>query len=128
MLAGTNESPGEYFYRDGIRLKKYRGMGSKEAITKRHGNAVRYYDHFTKNVPIVSQGVSGTVVDKGSIHKFIPYLLQGLRHSLQNIGVETIQELHKIMFEGGLKLEIRSYASQMEGGVHSLTSVERSEY
>ena len=68
ILAGTNESPGEYFYRDGIRLKKYRGMGSKEAITHRYGNAVRYYNKLDNSIPIVAQGVSGTVVDKGSIH------------------------------------------------------------
>ena len=61
ILAGTSESPGEYFYRDGICLKKYRGMGSKEALMNREGGAVRYIEK-DKNI-LVSQGVSGSVTD-----------------------------------------------------------------
>ncbi|GAF84371.1 unnamed protein product, partial [marine sediment metagenome] len=35
MLAGTDEAPGEYFYEGGLRVKRYRGMGSAEAIQER---------------------------------------------------------------------------------------------
>ena len=127
LLAGTNESPGDYFYRDGTRLKKYRGMGSREAITKRHGDGVRYYNNLDMDYPIVSQGVSGTVVDKGSIRDYIPYLLQSIRHSLQNIGIRSIPELHDNMLDGNIKIEIKSPSTQLEGKVHSLAGVDRND-
>merc|ERR1711904_264181 len=90
MLAGTEESPGEYFFQDGVRMKAYRGMGSLEAMQKMSGT--RY---FAEDLNVkVAQGVSGAVVDKGSIEKFIPYQLQGVRLGMQKMGVKDISSLH----------------------------------
>mmetsp|Transcript_8004 Transcript_8004/g.16090 ORF Transcript_8004/g.16090 Transcript_8004/m.16090 type:complete len:534 (-) Transcript_8004:2664-4265(-) len=122
LLAGTDEAPGEYFYKDGVRLKKYRGMGSLEAMKK--GSAVRYFSEEERIR--VAQGVSGAVTDKGSVRRYLPYLIQGIKHGLQDIGVRSVNELHEFLWNGRLRFQLRSPAAQVEGNVHSLYTYEKS--
>jgi IMP dehydrogenase len=123
MFAGTTESPGEYIFQDGVRLKRYRGMGSKDVMSSKAG-AKRY---FSEDEHIrVSQGVSGWVADKGSVVKYIPYLVTGVKHGMQNVGARSVRELHSMNTAGSLRFEVRTNTAIAEGGVHSLHSYEKS--
>lgn len=126
MLAGTDESPGEYFYQDGVRLKRYRGMGSLEAMTK--GSEKRYVWDDTETSVKVAQGVSGAVQDKGTLRRYIPYLVQGIRHGLQDAGCTSVAEAQEKLYNDRLRFEIRSPAAQAEGGVHGLHSFQKRLY
>ncbi len=96
-------------------------MGSIEAMNK--GSSTRYFSE--KDKLKVAQGVSGAVVDKGSLHRFLPYLQLGVRHGLQDLGTRDLIELAQFRKEKKLRFELRTPAAQREGGIHSLYSFEK---
>lgn len=121
MFAGTTEAPGEYFTVNGTKVKKYRGMGSLEAMQK--GSESRYYGD-TQNIKI-AQGVSGTVKDKGSIRQTVPFLLQATRQGFQDLGAKDLPSAHQLLKSGQMRLECRTGSAQAEGGVHDMHSFDK---
>lgn len=118
LLAGTSESPGDYFYENGMRVKRYRGMASVEAMGA--GGGKRYLSE--DNKVVVPQGVSGTVLDRGSLVDYVPYLMKGLQQGLQDMGHNSVDKLRQALYSGNLRFEHRTAAAQAEGTVHSLHS------
>jgi len=121
MLAGTDEAPGDVFSQNGLEVKTCRGMGSLEAMNK-HSATNRYFrdeDHIK-----IPQGVVGTVISKGSVLTLIPFLVDSLKHALQNIGVRSLDRLGDAVKNNSVLFERRTLAAQNEGRVHSLYSYE----
>jgi IMP dehydrogenase len=76
----------------------------------------------------VPQGVSGSVMDKGSMHDYVPYLLQGLKYSFQDIGIRDVKTLHERLYSEDLRFEIRSAMAQREGHVHDIYSYKEPQF
>ena len=67
----------------------------------------------------------GSVVDKGSLRQYIPYLVQGVRHGFQDLGVQSLTDMDAQRKDGRLRAEVRSSSAQVEGGIHNLHSYEK---
>jgi len=93
LLAGLDESPGEkeFDYEENRMVKKYRGMGSTEAMAKR--GALRY--GIEKMKIRIPEGKVIKVPYRGSGYDFIPQLIAGVKQSLQKQGFKKIKELQE---------------------------------
>lgn len=89
LLAGCEESPGEFEIFQGRRFKVYRGMGSLAAMEK--GSKDRYFQTGSKK--LVPEGVEGRVPFKGALSDTVFQLLGGLRSGMGYCGTRTIQQL-----------------------------------
>ncbi len=56
-----------------------------------------------------------------SINKFVPYLAAGVKHSMQDCGMRSLQELHECANNSTLRFELRTASAQMEGNVNMET-------
>ena len=86
LLAGCEESPGEFEIFQGRRFKVYRGMGSLAAMEK--GSKDRYFQTGSKK--LVPEGVEGRVPFKGALSDTVFQLLGGLRSGMGYCGTKTI--------------------------------------
>lgn len=92
LLAGTDESPGEFVIYNGRRFKSYRGMGSIAAMKK--GSKDRYFQDTNDDKKLVAEGIEGMVPYKGPVADYIFQLIGGLRSGMGYCGSENIEQLH----------------------------------
>ncbi|KRL67459.1 IMP dehydrogenase [Companilactobacillus versmoldensis] len=97
MLAGTDESPGDFEIFQGRRFKTYRGMGSLAAMS--HGSSDRYFQSGVNEAnKLVPEGIEGRVAAKGAVGDVIYQLLGGLRSGMGYVGAANLKELQDAQF------------------------------
>ena len=94
MLAGTDESPGEFEIFQGRRFKTYRGMGSLGAMAK--GSSDRYFQSSVNEAnKLVPEGIEGRVAYKGSAQDIVFQMIGGLRAGMGYVGAGNLKELRE---------------------------------
>ena len=92
LFAGSMETPGKLFKKNGKLFKSFRGMGSVGAMNK--GSADRYFQIKQKDASkYVPEGVEGFVRYKGDVKDIIYKLIGGLKSSMGYLGTKKVLNL-----------------------------------
>ena len=90
LLAGTDESPGEYILEDGVGYKLYRGMASRDASEDRSR-----IDGGKDGAYRAPEGRSGKVSYRGHAKLVLDDLVSGLRSSMSYLGAHDLKTFQK---------------------------------
>ncbi len=92
LLAGCKEAPGELLEIDGKTYKRYRGMGSLEAM--KAGAAARYgHDKKDQISKVAAEGIEALKEVSGSIEQLLRQLVGGLQSGMGYLGACNLAEL-----------------------------------
>ena len=93
LLAGTEESPGETHFYQGMQVKAYRGMGSLGAMQDSVASRARYKQGETSLSKLVPEGVEGVVPHKGPVGAVLDQYIGGIRSGMGYLGAKTLRDL-----------------------------------
>ena len=94
LLAGCDESPGEFVLFQGRTFKTYRGMGSLGVMES--GAADRYsQESVTQPDKLIPEGIEGRVPYKGPLEAMVLQLVGGVKSGMGYCGCDTLEELRK---------------------------------
>ena len=86
MLAGHQESGGEFIEQDGKPFMKFYGMSSESAMSKHSGGVAQYR---------AAEGKTVMLPFRGTVHDTISDILGGVRSTCTYVGAATLKELTK---------------------------------
>jgi IMP dehydrogenase len=97
MLAGTDESPGEYILEDGIGYKLYRGMASRDAADDKikMDEGISVSGATAAGSYSAPEGKSGKVSYRGRAKNVLDDLVAGLRSSMSYLGAKNLRDFQK---------------------------------
>ena len=92
LLAGCDESPGEFVLYQGRTFKAYRGMGSLGVMEA--GASDRYSQEQTTPDKLIPEGIEGRVAYKGPLEAMVLQLIGGLKSGMGYCGAANLEDLH----------------------------------
>ena len=91
LLAGCDESPGEFILYQGRTFKTYRGMGSLGVMETSGGD--RYSQEKATPDKLIPEGIEGRVPYKGPVESMVTQLVGGVKSGMGYCGCATLEEL-----------------------------------
>lgn len=90
-LAGTDEAPGDIIVQDdGVRVMRYRAMGSPSALRDSAASRERY--GVVGGGEPLAEGVESLVPYQGSVARIIGHYIKALRKSMTYVGAATLDQ------------------------------------